>query len=262
MARLGSAGGLGFLGPGSRGRDLRAFLLHAGSRDRRAGRRHRAAPAGQAGLAAGRVVAPFGFIPSGLTYAALLRPRRSRKAERFCAWLAEEAAERDATTFPALAAVLSRGRDRALALTNICRRRNASGLSTSRIGFQISSPPAKNGSTRNRYGWSTQSGIAQIESTRKMLGDRAEIGVMHRCDVVRLFCNGRDLTCRVRKIEFIEKLPQQGVERLARASIALATSWSVAGREPIWTSTASMSHPFGLFTAAQRFPRCRIVSWA
>jgi LysR family transcriptional regulator, glycine cleavage system transcriptional activator len=49
-------------------------------------------------LAAGRLVAPFGMIPSGLTYAALMRPRRNRKAERFCAWLAEEARTADSSS--------------------------------------------------------------------------------------------------------------------------------------------------------------------
>lgn len=42
-------------------------------------------------LTAGRLVAPFGFVPSGLAYVAVRRPRRSRGAEAFCAWLADEA---------------------------------------------------------------------------------------------------------------------------------------------------------------------------
>jgi DNA-binding transcriptional LysR family regulator len=42
-------------------------------------------------IAAGRLVAPFGFLPSGLAYIAVRRPRRSRAAEAFCAWLANEA---------------------------------------------------------------------------------------------------------------------------------------------------------------------------
>lgn len=40
---------------------------------------------------AGRLIAPFGFIPSGLSYVALRQPRRHRKAQAFCAWLAQEA---------------------------------------------------------------------------------------------------------------------------------------------------------------------------
>lgn len=44
-------------------------------------------------IRAGRLVAPFGFIPSGMHYVAARRPRRSRKAQAFCAWLAEEAAK-------------------------------------------------------------------------------------------------------------------------------------------------------------------------
>ena len=43
-------------------------------------------------VTAGRLVAPFGFIPSGMDYVAARRPRRSRKAQAFCAWLAGEAA--------------------------------------------------------------------------------------------------------------------------------------------------------------------------
>ncbi|OAB55194.1 LysR family transcriptional regulator [Phormidium willei BDU 130791] len=42
-------------------------------------------------LRAGRLVAPFGFIDSGLTYVALRRRRRHRKAARFVAWLEAEA---------------------------------------------------------------------------------------------------------------------------------------------------------------------------
>ncbi len=40
---------------------------------------------------AGRLVAPFGFVPSGLTYVAVRRRRRNQRAERFCAWLAAQA---------------------------------------------------------------------------------------------------------------------------------------------------------------------------
>lgn len=42
-------------------------------------------------IRAGRLVAPFGFTPSGQRYAALRRQRRNRKAEQFCTWLAAEA---------------------------------------------------------------------------------------------------------------------------------------------------------------------------
>ncbi|NIX76154.1 LysR substrate-binding domain-containing protein [Microvirga terricola] len=42
-------------------------------------------------IRAGRLVAPFGFVPSGMDYIAARRPRRNRKAEVFCAWLAQEA---------------------------------------------------------------------------------------------------------------------------------------------------------------------------
>jgi LysR family glycine cleavage system transcriptional activator len=41
---------------------------------------------------AGRLVAPFGFVPNGHSYVALRRPRRSRKAAAFCMWLADEGA--------------------------------------------------------------------------------------------------------------------------------------------------------------------------
>lgn len=44
-------------------------------------------------LRAGRLVAPFGFSPSGQAYAAVRRPRRSRRAQAFCAWLEREARE-------------------------------------------------------------------------------------------------------------------------------------------------------------------------
>lgn len=42
-------------------------------------------------LAAGRLVAPFGFVPSGQAYVALRRKRRSRKAATFVDWLVAEA---------------------------------------------------------------------------------------------------------------------------------------------------------------------------
>ena len=42
-------------------------------------------------LRTGRLVAPFGFCPSGFSYVALRRNRRSRKAEAFCEWLRREA---------------------------------------------------------------------------------------------------------------------------------------------------------------------------
>jgi LysR family transcriptional regulator, glycine cleavage system transcriptional activator len=41
-------------------------------------------------VAAGRLAAPFGFRPSGHAYVAVRRPRRSRKAQDFCAWAARE----------------------------------------------------------------------------------------------------------------------------------------------------------------------------
>lgn len=44
-------------------------------------------------IQAQRLVAPFGFIPSTMDYVAIRRPRRNRKAQAFCAWLAEEAAK-------------------------------------------------------------------------------------------------------------------------------------------------------------------------
>lgn len=44
-------------------------------------------------IAAGRLVAPFGFRPSGLDYVVLRAPRRSRSAEAFTAWLLAEAGE-------------------------------------------------------------------------------------------------------------------------------------------------------------------------
>lgn len=42
-------------------------------------------------IAAGRLVAPFGFIESGHDYVALRRSRRNRKASLFCEWLSAEA---------------------------------------------------------------------------------------------------------------------------------------------------------------------------
>jgi len=44
-------------------------------------------------LDAGRLVAPWGFCASGHHYVALRSPQRSIKAERFCTWLARQAAE-------------------------------------------------------------------------------------------------------------------------------------------------------------------------
>ena len=43
-------------------------------------------------IAAGRLIAPFGFVPSGKAYVAARRPGTRRLAETFCAWLAREAA--------------------------------------------------------------------------------------------------------------------------------------------------------------------------
>lgn len=42
-------------------------------------------------IKAGRLVAPFGFVPSDLTYVAARRSRRNRKAEAFCDWMRQEA---------------------------------------------------------------------------------------------------------------------------------------------------------------------------
>ncbi|WP_414473394.1 LysR family transcriptional regulator [Microvirga sp. M2] len=42
-------------------------------------------------IRAQRLLAPFGFIPSGMNYVAVQRPRQNRKAQAFCSWLAEEA---------------------------------------------------------------------------------------------------------------------------------------------------------------------------
>ncbi len=44
-------------------------------------------------LAAGRLIAPFGFIESGQQYVALRRRGRNRKATTFCNWLQDVAAE-------------------------------------------------------------------------------------------------------------------------------------------------------------------------
>jgi DNA-binding transcriptional LysR family regulator len=44
-------------------------------------------------IAAGRLIAPFGFIESGQTYVALRRQRRNKKSSIFCKWLQQAAAE-------------------------------------------------------------------------------------------------------------------------------------------------------------------------
>jgi len=44
-------------------------------------------------LKAGRLIAPFGFIPSGMHYVALSPPRPRREIALFIAWLAEQAAQ-------------------------------------------------------------------------------------------------------------------------------------------------------------------------
>ena len=44
-------------------------------------------------LEAGRLLAPWGFCESGHHYVALRRAQRSAKGERFCAWLAHQAAQ-------------------------------------------------------------------------------------------------------------------------------------------------------------------------
>jgi LysR family glycine cleavage system transcriptional activator len=43
-------------------------------------------------IVAGRLVAPFGFVPSGQAYVVLQRKRRNRKAEALVRWLVQEAA--------------------------------------------------------------------------------------------------------------------------------------------------------------------------
>ncbi|WP_127105544.1 LysR substrate-binding domain-containing protein [Pararhodobacter zhoushanensis] len=42
-------------------------------------------------LAAGRLIAPYGFLPTGMEYVALLRPNPSRPARQFRDWLVEAA---------------------------------------------------------------------------------------------------------------------------------------------------------------------------
>ena len=44
-------------------------------------------------IAAGRLIAPFGFIESGQDYVALRRRRKNRKATTFCSWLQDVATE-------------------------------------------------------------------------------------------------------------------------------------------------------------------------
>jgi DNA-binding transcriptional LysR family regulator len=41
-------------------------------------------------IIAGRLLAPFGFVPSGQSYVAVRRPRQNRAAQAFCTWLMEE----------------------------------------------------------------------------------------------------------------------------------------------------------------------------
>jgi DNA-binding transcriptional LysR family regulator len=43
-------------------------------------------------IRAGRLIAPFGFVPSGHAYVVARPLRRNRKADAFCRWLAAEAA--------------------------------------------------------------------------------------------------------------------------------------------------------------------------
>ena len=43
-------------------------------------------------LAAERLIAPFGFLPSGLSYVALRREEAPKKARAFCDWIGREAA--------------------------------------------------------------------------------------------------------------------------------------------------------------------------
>ena len=73
-----------------------------------------------------------------------------------------------------------RGRDSASLLTKSKRRRNAAGLSTVRIAFSHSRPPAKNGrvkplTVRLRPGRHRKS-----EATRRVLGDGRDLGIAKR----------------------------------------------------------------------------------
>ncbi|WP_258533786.1 LysR substrate-binding domain-containing protein [Rhodobacter capsulatus] len=43
-------------------------------------------------LAAGQLIAPFGFLPSGLAYVALRREDAQKKARAFYNWIGREAA--------------------------------------------------------------------------------------------------------------------------------------------------------------------------
>lgn len=44
-------------------------------------------------IAAGRLVAPLGFVPSGLQYVALCKPSPRRVVQDFCTWLAQQSAQ-------------------------------------------------------------------------------------------------------------------------------------------------------------------------
>jgi DNA-binding transcriptional LysR family regulator len=51
-------------------------------------------------IRAQRLVAPFGFVPNGLNYVAARRPGRHRKAQVFCAWMAQEAEKTPMPSWP------------------------------------------------------------------------------------------------------------------------------------------------------------------
>jgi DNA-binding transcriptional LysR family regulator len=44
-------------------------------------------------ILSGRLIAPFGFIESGLSYVVLKRRKQNRKAALFCGWLKKAADE-------------------------------------------------------------------------------------------------------------------------------------------------------------------------
>ena len=72
---------------------VRAHVFPDGGRGERARRRHRLLSAGEQDLESGRLVAPFGFVPSGSSYC-LLRPRLGSdvaKSSAFLAWISAQA---------------------------------------------------------------------------------------------------------------------------------------------------------------------------
>jgi hypothetical protein len=58
-------------------------------------------------------------------------------------------------------------------------------------------------------------GNLQIESAGKMLCDRAQIGVMHRCNAVRFLGDRGDPSLTVREVALVEEFQQQRIKRLA-----------------------------------------------